>query len=85
MYEDSVTGTSNAATYTMTGLPRTPVVAMQFLCGVTDSGTTQSAPGSASIANGSTTVTFGKTVAGAGGFTASGGKACVSLLMVYAF
>lgn len=66
-------GTSNATTMTITGLPAslTPsTFACSVPCIIEDNGTVQL--GVASLSG--TTITFGKTVSGSGGFTASGTK-----------
>ena len=85
MYQDASTGTSNATTYTMTGLPKTPTAPQSFMVVVDDNGVTLTAPGQATIASGSTTVTFAKVLGGSGGFTASGGKAVLGMTLIYSF
>jgi len=85
IYSDSTTGTSNATTYTMTGLPKTPNITQSYPAFLDDAGTTLTTPGTASIASGTTVVTFNKTAAVSGGFTASGGKACLSMVLIYSF
>ena len=72
-----VNGTSNAATFTLTG-PITPdatnYTAMTFL--TIDNGTSGSGRADSAVA---TTIRFGKTAASAGGFTTSGQKGAVGM------
>ncbi|MCJ7826453.1 hypothetical protein MUP56_02455, partial [Patescibacteria group bacterium] len=71
-YVTTGAGTSNAATFTITGLPATAVTVAFGAINVKDNGAWQAGAGSVYI-NG-TTMTIGKTMTGAGGFTASGDK-----------
>lgn len=71
-YWESVVGTSNATSFTITGVPVTAAATNPpLMCIVTDNGITQTSPGYC-IPSG-TTLTFAKGLGGAG-FTAAGGK-----------
>ena len=71
-YVTTGAGTSNAVTFTLTGLPVAAVILAFGATNVKDNGAWQAGAGSVYI-NG-TTMTLGKTMTGAGGFTASGDK-----------
>ena len=67
-------GTSNAATFTITGLPINALNAVSVPCRVTDNGTVQTTSGMVQTTAGGGTISVGKNMTALGGFTASGTK-----------
>jgi len=78
-------GTSNAATYTQTLPIKSKNGGTVGLCAVTDNSAIQTAPGRYDLNSASTTITFGKALTAAAGFTAVGTKFANVFVMYEAY
>lgn len=80
-YRDTANGTSNAVTYTITGLPFAAVTQTPPLNVIVTDNSVQAA-GTVQVAGTTATMTKGAATGG-GGFTASGNKACSGFIITY--
>jgi len=78
----SANGTSNATTFTITGLPITPNCTCYIPIGVVDNGVIVATPGRAFLLTGNTTITITKDMQG-NGFTASGNKRTQNIFLTF--